>query len=184
MADEMAPESPTLVLGDRTVRTRPRPERSELATTVVARLVTTSSSSERLLRSVANGVSEYIVTSADASVAIRGRLSIESVQINEQRFGGGQVVIDWANGVVTNGSNRVSLSRTERRLLSALVEGNGDAVQRAALIARAWPGHSMSVMQRENALAVYICTLRKRLAAIGLGSVLCTVRGVGYRINL
>ena len=38
--------------------------------------------------------------------------------------------------------------------------------------------------ERENALAVYVCTLRKRLAAIGLGQALQTVRGVGYRLVL
>jgi DNA-binding response OmpR family regulator len=45
-----------------------------------------------------------------------------------------------------------------------------------------WPGSAMAAPDRLNALTVYVCSLRKRLLAIGAGSALVTVRGVGYRL--
>jgi len=70
------------------------------------------------------------------------------------------------------------------RLLSGLLENNGQAVRRETLIERAWPRRRPGGSETENVLAVYICTLRKRLAAIGLANALHTIRGVGYRIAL
>ena len=50
------------------------------------------------------------------------------------------------------------------------------------MIARTWPRDPLVTPERENALGVYVYTLRKRLAAIGFGDALRTVRGIGYRI--
>ena len=52
------------------------------------------------------------------------------------------------------------------------------------LDARAWPKRKLPAAERENALGVYIHSLRKRLAAIGLRNALQTVRRVGYRLEL
>jgi len=57
-------------------------------------------------------------------------------------------------------------------------------VPRATLISRAWPKRKPVAAERENALGVYIHSLRKRLAAIGLANALQTVRTVGYRLDL
>jgi DNA-binding response OmpR family regulator len=78
----------------------------------------------------------------------------------------------------------VSLSRTELRLLSGLLESNGEPVAGATLIERAWPGDGAPGGDPKNLLAVYVWSLRKRLSAIGLGSALKTVRGTGYRMAL
>ena len=152
--------------------------------TIVAQMITTPAASERLMRAVEEGLSDFVITSADGSVAIRGRLSVDAVHVTEESFGGGAVVIDWAEGVVSNGRNRVSLSRTELRVLNALLERNGKATRRTVLVARIWPNDAANAADHDNALPVYMCGLRKRLTAIGLGSVIGTVRGVGYRISL
>jgi DNA-binding winged helix-turn-helix (wHTH) protein len=70
------------------------------------------------------------------------------------------------------------------RLLAALFDGAGKPVSRKELIARVWPSDDMPATERENALAVYVCSLRKRLAAIGAASALVTVRGHGYRLTV
>jgi DNA-binding response OmpR family regulator len=75
------------------------------------------------------------------------------------------------------------LSRTELRLLAALLEGEGQVMSRADLIRRVWPGDELELADRENALGVYVCSLRKRLSMIGVGSALVTVRYVGYLIS-
>ena len=81
-------------------------------------------------------------------------------------------------------SNRVRLSRTELRLLEALLRGDGATVTRLQLIERVSAGSSLRRSERENALTVYVCMLRKRLSAIGLRNALHTVRRPGYRLNL
>ena len=138
----------------------------------------------RLLQMIAAGVDDYVISSADGRISVRGRLSIESVDCSEQCLPGSNVVVDWSRATIANDGNCVRLSRTELRLLSALLENNGQPVRRATLIERGWPRREVGSSESENVLAVYICALRKRLAAIGLPSALQTVRGIGYRIAL
>lgn len=140
--------------------------------------------SARLLEMIATGVDEYIITSADGRISVRARVSIDSVDFAEQCLPDSNVVVDWTRATIANEGSCVRLSRTELRLLSALLENNGQAVRRSALIERAWPRRKLRALESENALAVYVCSLRKRLAAIGLADALDTVRGVGYRIAL
>jgi DNA-binding response OmpR family regulator len=138
----------------------------------------------RLVQVIATGVDEFIITSADGRISVRARLSIDTVDFAEQCLPGTNVVVDWTRATISNEGSCVRLSRTELRLLSGLLDNNGQAVRRGALIERAWPRRKLLGIECENALAVYICALRKRLAAIGLANALQTVRGVGYRIAL
>jgi DNA-binding response OmpR family regulator len=138
----------------------------------------------RLVQVIATGVDEFIITSADGRISVRARVSIESVDFAEQCLPGTNVVVDWTRATISNEGSCVRLSRTELRLLSGLLDNNGQAVRRGTLIERAWPRRKLLGVESENALAVYICALRKRLAAIGLANALQTVRGVGYRIAL
>jgi two-component system phosphate regulon response regulator PhoB len=146
------------------------------------RLVTTLAAADRLLRSVGEGVEDYVLSSSDGRVSVRVRVSVDGVDDLVQRLRKGRLSVDWSRATVANGSNRVSLSRTELRLLGALLEHPGKAVSRPVLIARTWPRDPVVTPERENALGVYVYTLRKRLAAIGFGDALRTVRGIGYRI--
>lgn len=102
----------------------------------------------------------------------------------ECRLGSTRVLIDWSRSTVSNGTRCVSLSRTELRLFAALLGGEGRAMSRASLIGRVWPDDVLPDADRENALAVYMCSLRKRLTSVGAGDALQTVRGVGYRAVL
>jgi DNA-binding response OmpR family regulator len=148
---------------------------------VTAKIVLSPRAAERLVRAVASGADRYILVTADGGLSLHVRLAIDPNQPDEQRVGNGKLVVDWPLATIASGRNRVSISRTELRLLGGLLEGNGRPVPRAQLVARAWPLDSVSPTERDNALAVYVCTLRKHLAAIGLGHTLQTVRGVGYR---
>lgn len=152
--------------------------------TLLARIVATVPASDRLLRSADEGADDYIVMSADGRFSMRVRIAIDPTQLGEQSLGDGKLVVNWSRATMSHGDARVSLSRTELRLLSGLLDGNGKIVPRSSLIARAWPKDKMLAADRENALSVYVWFLRKRLAAIGLGSGLQTVRGVGYRMVL
>lgn len=144
-------------------------------------LITTVAGGERLLGAVASGVEEFTVVSDDGKLAVRVRLAVDSMQVAEECLGASEVVVDWSRGTVANGESRVRLARMELRLLAALVERNGKPISKTQLAARLWPTAGGAV-DKENGLAVYVCGLRKRLAAIGLASALQTVRGIGYRL--
>jgi DNA-binding response OmpR family regulator len=159
-----------------------RRRRTSETQSVTAKIVLSPSAAERLVRAVTSGVDRYILVTADGNLSLHVRLAIAHDQADEQRLANGQLIVDWSCATICSGRNRVAISRTELRLLGGLLEGNGHAVPRAQLIARAWPRDAISSTERDNALAVYVCTLRKRLAAIGLGHALQTVRGIGYRI--
>lgn len=161
---------------------RSRGRNSDATQSIAAHIVTTVSAGERLLGAVASGAEEFSVVSADGKTAVRVRLTIDSMQVAEERLGSG-VVVDWSRGTIAYGESRVRLTRMELRLLAALVERNGKPISRAQLAARLWPSAN-GTPEKDNGLAVYVCGLRKRLSAIGLGSALQTVRGVGYQLDI
>ena len=162
---------------------RARRRSADATQSIAAHITTTVAAGERLLGAVASGIEEFSVVSDDGKIAVRVRLTIDSMQVAEEQLGDSGVVVDWSRGTIANGDGRVRLARMELRLLAALIERNGKPIAKAQLAARLWPSAS-GVPEKENALAVYICGLRKRLAAIAMGSALETVRGVGYRLNI
>jgi OmpR family two-component system response regulator YxdJ len=145
-------------------------------------LATTMRSGQRLLDTLQNGDQEFIVTSLDGSLSTRVRLSIDGMHADEEPVGAAQVAVDWSRSTISNGPSRVALSRTELLLLGALLAEAEAPISRAALIRNVWPADSLPISDRANALAVYVFSLRKRLATIGLEGALQTVRGVGYRL--
>ncbi len=150
---------------------------------VTATLMMSEPASQRLLSVLADGKNEFRLSSADGSLMLRLRLAVNTANAAEEHIKG-TLFIDWSSSTVSNETNRVRLSRTELRLLEALLRAAGSTVTRSQLIERVWAGTSLRKSERENALTVYICTLRKRLRGIGLGGVLHTVRRMGYRLAI
>lgn len=150
---------------------------------VTATLMMSEAASQRLLSVLANGQSDFRLSAADGSLMLRLRLAVSTANAAEEHITAG-LFIDWSRSTVSNDTNRVRLSRTELRLLEALLRAGGATVKRSHLIDRVWTASSLRRSERENALTVYICTLRKRLNSIGLGGALHTVRRMGYRLAL
>jgi DNA-binding response OmpR family regulator len=137
---------------------------------------------ERLLVRLNDGDDEFLLTSRDGTFSTPARLSITIDDAVEAAAPASQVAIDWARAIIMNGTNRLALSRTEVRLLAALVQANGDAVSKVDLVAAIWPEWDGPARRREQALTVYVASLRKRLAAVGLPDALETVSG-GYCVR-
>jgi DNA-binding response OmpR family regulator len=155
---------------------------SELRTqSITARVICTASGAERLLSAVGRGHTAYSLVSEDGEVALHVQLVVDSLQVAEERLGDSNVAVDWSRGVLSCGDARVRLTRTELRLLAALLEQDGEPVAHRKLVARLWPG-AENASGKAPGLAVYVCGLRKRLAEIGLRNALVTVRGIGYRL--
>jgi DNA-binding response OmpR family regulator len=154
--------------------------------TLEARIDASPAASARILRALHGGCGTFVLSAVDGQMSARVQLTVTNAAAaeTEYKLGSTRVTIDWSRATVAHGARRVSLSRTELRLFAALLGGEGRPMPRAALISRVWPDDSLPDADRENALAVYICSLRKRLTAIGAGDALQTVRGVGYRAAL
>ncbi len=149
-----------------------------------AQLHMSRAAADRLLEATQSESDGYVLSSRDGRVSVRVSLSLAKVTTTAHHTAHGRLVVDWSRSLASKGGSRVLLSQTEMRLLAALLESEGQAVSRARLIKRVWPDDILGASDRQNALAVYICSLRKRLAAIGMRSVLQTVRTQGYRIVL
>jgi DNA-binding response OmpR family regulator len=150
---------------------------------LTATLMMSESASQRLLSVLASGTTDFRLSAADGSLMLRLRLAVSTASAAEEHIKD-RLFIDWSRSTVSNESNRVRLSRTELRLLEALLRAKGSTVTRLQLIERVWAGSNLRRSERENALTVYICTLRKRLGGIGLNGALHTVRRMGYRLAL
>jgi DNA-binding winged helix-turn-helix (wHTH) protein len=147
-----------------------------------ARIELSEAGQARLRGALSQGHREFVLTTRDGAVTVAITLSAPLGTVTEHRIAGHTMTVDWRLGVLTRGSRRIVLSRTELRLFAMLVEAAGAPLSRGELVARLWPGSAMAAPDRLNALTVYVCSLRKRLLAIGAGSALVTVRGVGYRL--
>ncbi|CAO5165145.1 Transcriptional regulatory protein TcrA [Frankia sp. AiPs1] len=90
------------------------------------------------------------------------------------------IVLDPVRHVVAGPEGARSLSRTEYRLLAALVSRRGEVVRRASLISSAWPPGSVV---RENTLDSYVARLRRALRDVSGRESIATVRGIGYRLD-
>lgn len=75
-----------------------------------------------------------------------------------------------------HGDRRIELSKTEQRLLRALVDNAGVALTRSQLVDRVWTDGAEYV--DENALSVAVKRLRDKLEASGY---IKTVYGIGYK---
>jgi DNA-binding response OmpR family regulator len=147
--------------------------------TVTAQLRVTAASLARLL-SVSGSQSDFILSSADGATTVRVDLAVSSVPDAQLVLGTRGVVLDWARATLTCGGNRVVLTRMELRLLTALIECAPGPATREQLVRRLWSSEPVHDADRDRALPVWICALRRRFAALGIPAAIQTVRSTGY----
>ena len=87
------------------------------------------------------------------------------------------VRLDHGSRLGWAGDTEITLTRKEFDLLSALVQAEGDAVSREALMESIWDTEWVGA---SRTLDVHVSALRAKLDRPGL---IETVRGIGYRIN-
>jgi two-component system response regulator MprA len=92
----------------------------------------------------------------------------------------GELRLDPAELSVALGTEHVSLTPTEFRLLAALAAGAGRSLSRQTLVRSAWP-HEAIV--HDNTLDVYIGRLRRKLRRLPDAPAIVTVHNVGYRLT-
>ena len=89
-------------------------------------------------------------------------------------------VLDTGDNTLSYGGQRLELTRNEYRILQVLLEQKGRTVSREALMQKLWETDSFV---DENALAVNVARLRRRLEGLGLTDFIRTKKGLGYLIS-
>ena len=116
------------------------------------------------------------VLSAKVMAMLRRSYDLSAVNAMPERGG---AVLNVADASISFRGERAELTRNEYRILQVLMENAGRIVSREALMTRLWETDSYV---DENALAVNMARLRKKLDALGLEDYITTRRGEGYMI--
>ncbi|MHB1296593.1 MAG: response regulator transcription factor [Anaerolineae bacterium] len=137
-----------------------------------------------IVRALQDGGDDYLVkpfSLAELRARIRALLRRRAGEVAHasQRFEDDGLVIDLTTHQVTKDGQRVSLSPTEYRLVSTLVERRGQIVTQAELALGLWGAADDPTRYRQ--LALYISYLRRKLERDAAAPrVIRTRRGVGY----
>ncbi|MEO7086218.1 MAG: winged helix-turn-helix domain-containing protein [Gemmatimonadaceae bacterium] len=142
----------------------------------------TRPAADRLRAFMAHGQNRFVIASSDGALSVRVAMMISRSSSTEEIVPHvGNAAIDWDRATISREGRAAALSRTELRLLACLVEHAGETVPHDVLISSAWGVTADDAGY--NALAVYVCYLRRSLKSIGLGQALRTARGVGYALG-
>lgn len=152
---------------------------------LTAQLYLSPAAMVRLL-SVSGTQTEFILSAVDGRTTVRVGLSVSTVPDSQLAIGHSGVVLDWSRLTLNYRGTAVRLTRKELRLLLALLEYAPEPAPNRAIIAALWDGSGRRARERAclSALPVWVCSLRRRLAAIGLPHAVRTVRRVGYALVL
>lgn len=101
---------------------------------------------------------------------------------SRRRHRAGTLLVDPDSHAVEHRGKRRMLTRTEYRLLTALMSHRGEVAGRRELAAEAW---GEGYANRTGEVEVYVSRLRRKLTFDGeRPAVIETVRGAGYRLVL
>ena len=93
----------------------------------------------------------------------------------------GSIHIDLDNRMIKNREQQFPITSVEYRILRVLIEFKDQTISKDYLIHRVWDNdHSAT----DNALGIHITRLRKKLICEDEISLIETIWGVGYRLNL
>lgn len=108
---------------------------------------------------------------------VRALLRRGAAEGSGQRLRLGDLVVDRATRQVSMSGELVALSPREFAVLDVLASRAGSVVTKDELLRTVWGDEQAAT---RNAVEVYVGYLRRKLDAVGAGSIVRTVRGHGY----
>ena len=146
--------------------------------------VSSASDNMNIVMAMNLGADDFISKPFDGSVLMA---KIQALLRRTYDFGSSVPVIEHrgailntGDGTLTFGTEQISLSKNEFKILQCLMENKGKIVSREKLMEKLW---KTDVFVDENTLTVNINRLRKKLDAAGLDSFITTKFGMGYIIE-
>lgn len=129
-----------------------------------------------------NSGADYYLTkpfeSRELLACVNAILRRQGAQVDELRFGG--TSLDLATAELVCGGRSVRLSAKEFELARCLFSAGDRIVSKQTLLVKVWGWDSEAV---ENHVEVYVGFLRKKLAGIGSGVHIRSVRSLGYHLE-
>lgn len=125
-----------------------------------------------------SGADDYLIKPFDfAELFARLRMLTRRDSRTQLRLVGGDVALMIDRGTISVRGADVPVSRREFDLLRALVQHEGEAVPRHALLDEVWGSEHF----QSNVIDQYIGYLRRKLVAAGSEAQIVTERGIGFR---
>lgn len=100
---------------------------------------------------------------------------------NERTLTSGEITLYPERYTIQYSGESTELTQKETILLEALLLKEGRVVTRERLLDLMWEDHHFI---DDNTLNVYITRVRKKLKDLGVGDVIDTLRGAGYRLSV
>jgi two-component system response regulator MprA len=143
-------------------------------------MLTARDAIENRVEGLESGADDYLVKPfAPAELVARVHAMLRRVEAKpeNQKVTYADLTLDPTTREVTRGSQDISLTVTEFKLLHLLLRHPRQVLERAQIMNEVW-GYDFG--GDENVLEIYIGYLRKKLAVGGGPQLIQTVRGVGY----
>lgn len=122
----------------------------------------------------------YEVVLAKIRSHLRRAYGSYSQHQEERKVGAGNCILYPERYVIEYNGHSSELTQKEAVLLEELMVKHGRVVNRERLLDLMWEDQHFI---DDNTLNVYITRVRKKLKHLGLGDVIDTVRGAGYRLD-
>lgn len=136
------------------------------------------------VRAISQGGDDYIekpfsmdLLIAKVSAILRRAYSYSDQTLNVLQHR--DILLNLEKLQVLHGETEIELTRNECRILALLIRNHGNLVTRARIMKDLWEDESFI---DENTLTVNVNRLRKKLEELGLGEVVKTIKGEGYRL--
>lgn len=132
-----------------------------------------------IVRGLELGAEDYITKPfRNRELILRIKKALRPQGNTEQYLVVGKLRLDTKNGIVLVGEKSVILSAVERRLLTCLLENQGQVVTRERLLDEIYDASGSIV--NDNTLSVYLKRLRQKL---GPDVPITTIKSMGYRLQ-
>ncbi len=150
-------------------------------------MVTARADASDIVLGLEMGADDYITKPFEISIFLarvrallrRGQRMAENLTANPDMLAAGGIVLNFKSHRATCNETEMSLTPSEFKLLTALIQNRGRVLSRDKLIELV-QGEGVSVVDR--AIDTHIFGLRKKLGSCA--DMVETIRGVGYRVEI
>ena len=144
-------------------------------------MLTAMGTSEDILKGFSNGVDDYLTKPFDFEILLaRIKAILKRMKFTGELNSYGPIKLDLGNNFVFRDDVKIELTPREFTLFRFMLQNEGKTLTRNELMNGAWGSKSTDT----NQIDVYIKYLRTKIDSPFKTSIIQTVRGIGYAVNI